>query len=332
MYAHLISLILALQSGITEPDNITWIESPNFSNRPPGQTIDAIVIHTTEGSTNPQGTISWFQNPSSNVSAHYVIGYSGDITQMVSLSKKAWHATYYNSRSIGIEMAGKAYDPGTWGEDNFEALVELVSWLCSKYNIPTIRPTGDAYDYPGNKITLSGIVGHDQLQPWNKDDPGPYFDWEEFLEKVSSNLDNGVSLSPPTGLSATAINGGGTFFDWNPVSNATGYQLTIAENSQQLSTMTQSAQVLYVGGQTSFTWNYGFPSNNYVWSITAMNNYKAATTILTPTGTYTMQGEPEDTNCAAELASYPTVLISVFAFLGISLLLGGISLRRKGIL
>jgi|MDTC01.3.fsa_nt_gb N-acetyl-anhydromuramyl-L-alanine amidase AmpD len=331
MSISLLLLFSLIQTGVSEPDNITWVESPNFSNRPAGQDIDSIVIHTTEGSTSAAGTISWFQNPSSNVSAHYIIGYDGDITQMVALNKKSWHATYYNSRSIGIEIAGKSYDPGTWGEKNYEALINLVVWLCSKYDIPALQPSGNAYDYPGNKINVPGIVGHGQLQPWNKVDPGPYFEWEDFIEEVQEKLDNGASLSPPTGLTATSTTGGGIKFKWNPVSNANLYQVTVAENSQDLTAMAASAKVLYVGGNTSYTWNSGITPPTYVWSVTAMNNYKTATTILTPTGTYTLQGEADDTNCSAELASHTTILISSFALLGLVLLLAGLLLHKKSL-
>ena len=109
-----LSLTIALflfQSGISEPENITWVPSPNCTDRPAGQVIDAIVIHTTDGSTSAAGTISWFQNPNSNVSGHYIIDHEGDFFQMVALNKRAWHATYYNGRSIGIEIAGKSDDP-----------------------------------------------------------------------------------------------------------------------------------------------------------------------------------------------------------------------------
>ena len=89
------------------------------------------MIHTSEGrESNPSmtyqqsyaGAISWFKNPGSGVSAHYCISPSGEITQLVELADKAYHATYYNSRSIGIEMGGFANDSGTWNPQNLAAL------------------------------------------------------------------------------------------------------------------------------------------------------------------------------------------------------------------
>ena len=88
-----------------------WVpaHSSNYtaSNRPSSYPIRYIVIHVTQGSY--AGAISWFQNPSSNVSAHYVIRSSdGAITQMVREKDIAWHAGNwtYNTQSIGIEHEG----------------------------------------------------------------------------------------------------------------------------------------------------------------------------------------------------------------------------------
>src|SRR4051812_40180214 len=87
-----------LLSGPAAPA-VTWIPSPNFNSRN-GTTIDAIVIHTTEISFD--ATIKEFQDPAAELSAHYVVNSDGAITQMVDTANRAWHATYYNSRSIGI--------------------------------------------------------------------------------------------------------------------------------------------------------------------------------------------------------------------------------------
>ncbi len=84
-----------------DPSNYT------SSSRPTSYPITKIIVHTTEGSY--AGAISWFQNPSSNVSAHYVLRSSdGEATQMVCHKDIAWHAGnwYYNTRSIGLEHEG----------------------------------------------------------------------------------------------------------------------------------------------------------------------------------------------------------------------------------
>src|SRR5438093_1003374 len=70
-------------------------------------TLTYIVIHKTEGAT-AAGAVSWFQNPASHVSAHFVVDKNGDIYESVKPEDVAWHAGNwdYNVHSIGIEHAG----------------------------------------------------------------------------------------------------------------------------------------------------------------------------------------------------------------------------------
>lgn len=218
-YAH--SPAITVGSGpsmLGEPEslNVRWDSaySGNSGPRPVNQVIDTIVIHTSEGrGNNPnltyQGSylaaISHFKDPASGVSAHYCISPSGEITQMVALSDRAQHATYYNSRSIGIEMAGFADDRGTWQQPNsanLVALEKLVAYLVAKYNIQVIHPAGDATTYPDYWFTETGIVAHSQIQPppvyprtvaglfyADKYDPGIYFLWPSFIADVQALVD-----------------------------------------------------------------------------------------------------------------------------------------------
>lgn len=94
-------------------DSINFEESANKSSRK--REIDSIVLHHT-GPGSFSGIVSWLKNPDANVSAHYVVGKAGEITQLVKLKDKAWHAgkskciidgkTVYdlNQNSIGIEI------------------------------------------------------------------------------------------------------------------------------------------------------------------------------------------------------------------------------------
>jgi hypothetical protein len=108
------------------------IPSPNFSERA-GSRIDLIVIHDTEGGY--LGAVNWFANRHSEVSAHIVLKEDGsEATQMVPFAKKAWHACDYNSRSIGLEMAGFA--KAGYGEAEWAAAANIVVWLLHKYQIP----------------------------------------------------------------------------------------------------------------------------------------------------------------------------------------------------
>lgn len=187
---------------------VVWFPSPNFDNRPANQAIDTIIIHTTDGPTY-QGAIDRLTDISvplaNRVSAHYVIKSTGEIVQLVELSKRAWHATYYNNRSIGIEMVGLHDQKSTWNAQNLDALENLTAYLVKKYSIPIVHPQGDASTYPKCLFTESGLIGHSQIQPEPgcnaykaKPDPGPYFPWERFVQnvqtKVSSKSSSQVGL------------------------------------------------------------------------------------------------------------------------------------------
>ncbi|MEK7676360.1 MAG: N-acetylmuramoyl-L-alanine amidase, partial [Verrucomicrobiota bacterium] len=224
------------QSGGTqgEPASLGVLWDPaysgNYGPRLAGEVIDTIVIHTSEGrESNPSmtyqqsyaGAISWFKNPGSGVSAHYCISPSGEITQLVELADKAYHATYYNSRSIGIEMGGFANDSGTWNPQNLAALENLVAYLVTKpgHNIPIVHPVGDACSYPSTEYTETGLVGHSQIQPSpcypktvggitysQKSDPGTYFPWATFVQEVQAKV--GAPLRYTLALTPSPSGGG----------------------------------------------------------------------------------------------------------------------------
>jgi hypothetical protein len=99
--------------------------------------IDFIVIHIAQGSYS--GTISWFQNPRANVSAHYVVGRRGGIAQCVHNADIAWHAGNwrFNRKSIGIEHAG--YGSHRWTDLMYRSSAKLSAYLCRRFNIPVRR-------------------------------------------------------------------------------------------------------------------------------------------------------------------------------------------------
>lgn len=189
--------------------SMAWVAAGSFrpSQRSPAD-VTAIVIHTTEGRYNPQlsfaenqaanyrDTIRYFQTNDRNVSAHFVIGPNGEICQMVREQDIAHTQTYYNGRSFGIECAGWSGRPETWTPELMEALVELTAYLCVKWEVPVSHPAGTAYEGPNRvvlengdeRFTGAGLVGHFQIQPWNKTDPGPYFPWSEFSKRVSERV------------------------------------------------------------------------------------------------------------------------------------------------
>ena len=179
------------------PKPVTLVRpTENFSSRGQSTTIDSVVLHTTEGSL--QGTLNWFQSSTSFVSSHFVVASTGTIYQMVDTEDRAWHATYYNSRSIGIEMVGFAADPATWNDKNLTALADLLAWIVSAYpDIPLVHPGGTAYNFPNERYSQAGLVAHSQVQPWNRADPGIFFPWDDVIEAVEERL---ASVPEPAAL------------------------------------------------------------------------------------------------------------------------------------
>ncbi|HMA34469.1 MAG TPA: S-layer homology domain-containing protein, partial [Chloroflexia bacterium] len=153
-----------------------------------------IIIHDTEGSY--QSAISWFQNASSGVSAHYVIRSSdGDITQMVHNADTAYHAGNwdYNVRAIGVEHEGYMNQQGWYTPALYAASAALVRTMADRFSIHKDH---------------AHIIGHyqvpNQIQPPHVD-PGPNWDWAGYLALVRNdaavvarvrNIDGGFDASP----------------------------------------------------------------------------------------------------------------------------------------
>ncbi|MEV6981107.1 N-acetylmuramoyl-L-alanine amidase [Sphaerisporangium sp. NPDC051017] len=168
--------------------NGSWVaaSSSNYtaSSRPSSYAIDRVIIHVTQGSY--AGTISWFQNPSAQVSAHYVVRSSdGAVTQMVRDKDVAWHAGNwnYNTRSIGIEHEGFV-DNASWFTDAmYRGSAALTRYICDKYGIPKDR---------------THIIGHVEVPGATHTDPGPHWNWNTYMSYVtgggtpswSTTLDN----------------------------------------------------------------------------------------------------------------------------------------------
>lgn len=133
--------------------------------------IKYIIVHTTEGSYS--GSISWFQNAASNVSAHYVIrSRDGEITQMVKHKNIAWHADNwdYNQKSIGIEHEAYVSDPAWYTDTMYKSSAELTRWLADKYGIPKKR---------------TNIIGHNEVPGASHTDPGKHWDWNYYMSLVT---------------------------------------------------------------------------------------------------------------------------------------------------
>lgn len=150
--------------------------SPNYNQRAPGSTIDLIVVHYTD-MLSAEDALHRLCDPQSEVSAHYLISKSGEIYQMVNDEHRAWHAgvsswqgeTDVNSRSIGIELDYPGHTNGLvpYPEAQINALLTLCKHLQETYNIHKTQ-----------------IIGHEDVAPGRKVDPGPFFPWDHFRNQL----------------------------------------------------------------------------------------------------------------------------------------------------
>jgi len=169
-------------NGNSDPP-LRIIEAPsdNHDARPAGMPIDTLVLHYT-GMTSGAAALARLRDPVAKVSSHYLVETDGTIYRLVPEALRAAHAgvsywrgqTALNGRSIGIEIVNPGHE---WGYRPFPALqmaavCELCLEILQRHPIP-----------PQN------VVGHSDIAPDRKQDPGEYFDWEGLAA-------NGVGLWP----------------------------------------------------------------------------------------------------------------------------------------
>ena len=172
-------MTLPMALGQAEYGPANWIKSGNYTTawRGKGQ-ITTIVIHTVQGSY--KGCISWFQNPASKVSAHYVLGKNGEVTQMVKEKDIGWHVGSANGYTIGLEHEGYVTDANWVTPKMLDASAKLTCYLVKKY---------------GLTATKTHIKGHVELPKQSHTDPGKYWPWATYLKKVKDCV--GGKVEPP---------------------------------------------------------------------------------------------------------------------------------------
>ncbi len=184
----------ASSSACNDYTNCLWVpaDASNYSSRN-GTQITAITIHDVEGTYS--GCIAWFQNPSANVSAHYVLRSSdGQITQMVCEADKAWHVGSENPYTIGFEHEGYASQQGWYTTAMYAASADLARDICnSGYGINPLRtayfPWASTTYY--NQSNIPGacirIKGHQHYPNQTHTDPGPNWDWDYYYKLININ-------------------------------------------------------------------------------------------------------------------------------------------------
>jgi hypothetical protein len=141
--------------------------------------IRQIVIHITDGASQIDGTIGWFQNPNQrnarsqpiHVSAHYVVGRDGEVVQMVRDNDIAWHANAANAHSIGIEHVANTRGLRPT-DDEYRGSAALVAWLCAQHGVPMDR---------------AHILGHSEADPHTAHTacPNAVWDWDAYMACIA---------------------------------------------------------------------------------------------------------------------------------------------------
>ena len=171
-------------------EGVTFHSSPNFDSRPKDTDISLIVIHSISlppGKYGGNEIKDFFLNEldTSNheyfesiknlkVSSHIVIKRTGEILQFVPFNKRAWHAgisSYLgkencNDYSIGIELEGT--DDSEFTDEQYNSLKNLTSSLIRSYP----------------NLSEDRLVGHSDIAPGRKSDPGIFFDWKRLIVDV----------------------------------------------------------------------------------------------------------------------------------------------------
>ena len=193
-----------------------WVASPNYSSRN-SVAITAVTIHDVEGSY--AGCISWFQNTSSGVSAHYVVRSSdGQITQMVLESNKGWHVGSENPYTVGIEHEGYSSQTGWYTIAMYNSSAALVADICNDNGIPPLRtgfqPWMSTTYYNQSSIpgSCTKVKGHQHYPNQTHSDPGPNWNWDYFYKKINPQPAATV-LTAATGNFYDSGGAGGNYSD-----------------------------------------------------------------------------------------------------------------------
>src|SRR6185369_12355501 len=151
--------------------------------------VTHVTIHTAEGSY--AGTISWFQNCSAQVSAHYVVRSSdGQITQMVLEKDKAWHVGSENGYTVGIEHEGYMSAPSTWFTDAmYNASALLTRDICTSNGLDKNKVYDGSLGWNAviSDKSLYSVKGHVNFPNQTHQDPGSGWNWPKYKNLVAGS-------------------------------------------------------------------------------------------------------------------------------------------------
>ena len=153
--------------------DVTQCPSPNFDERK--LPVSMIVLHYT-GMPDAEGALARLTSPEAKVSAHYLVKEDGEVIQLVDEENRAWHAgnsywrgiTDVNSASVGIEIVNPGHEFGyrNFPDEQIASVIPLVADIKERHGIGR-----------GN------IVGHSDIAPARKEDPGELFPWGALAKR-----------------------------------------------------------------------------------------------------------------------------------------------------
>lgn len=182
--------------------------SPNHGPRRDGLTPTLVVLHYT-GMPDTRAAMDRLCDPAAEVSAHYLICRTGRVWSLVPEDLRAWHAgegewqglSDINSRSIGIELDNDGQSP--FPDVQMAQLEELLAGILERWG-----------------ISPSGVIGHSDLAPGRKCDPGPLFDWDRLAA-------SGLATPRVAGQAAPALDTAG----FRDVARAAGYTADVDDET-----------------------------------------------------------------------------------------------------
>jgi N-acetyl-anhydromuramyl-L-alanine amidase AmpD len=160
----------------------------DIADRPNDIPIRYISLHDTEETFD--GTQWLFQDPTYQASAHYVVGTTGAVTQMIPTKDIAWDTANESvyQHSVGIEQEGYAVEGATWyTPQQYEATARLVRYLAKRFDIPL-----DRAHILGHDSVPAGSSGAIAGQHW---DPGPYWNWQLFMDLLKAPVHQNAPAS-----------------------------------------------------------------------------------------------------------------------------------------
>ena len=196
---------MKINNHLLEGKGVSQHQSPNHSGEFTAGLPDSIIIHYTAGSS-AASSVKTLSNPKTKASAHLVIGRDNSITQLVPFDTIAWHAgrssykgrTGFNKFSIGIEIdnAGRLEKSGdkyvSWFKKNYDPgdVVEAVhrnesaSSFWHAYTEDQVSIVNDICELLIETYQITSILGHEEIAPKRKTDPGPAFPLDQFRDHL----------------------------------------------------------------------------------------------------------------------------------------------------